>query len=420
MSFLSRISDMLFGARGPAEVVVTRTENSVSFRLPGQHPSWGAQGAVFVLMTILGAFGVFLIVNGFWRFGADGVANWCGGPTVILFVSAMIVLAVRMRISWRYEIELTPGELRVHYVTTPQRACVARIDLTPIRQLTVVRKGLKSLLQAEGVDGSVRLIIRQQDHDALVRLANLLAAERDLHVAIEDPRSIQADRVAAPVSSKIALTRHDTGITFDFPLPADPRERARTRAWVLFEIGILSLISTIIVYVFFQVYNFETGVIFLVVPFVGGLIALASASGQSWKAWLDHTSDADMRQLSVAGNMLIRTSRDHRKQVWYREEIRFVGMVERSYESNSSGEGGSYVTIMRAFQLVVESNDGQSAILHGIDAEAAQADYRPKAELEWIATEIRRALFNEPGEPNFAPPEEIAHAIQVTDERISK
>ena len=92
---------------------------------------------------------------------------------------------------------------------------------------------------------------------------------------------------------------------------------------------------------------------------------------------------------------MIRTSRDHRKQVWYRQEIRAVAIEDRTETHESHSEGGSTtVTITYITQLVLELQSGEKPILTAHFTDDPKRDYRPRAELEWVATQLRQALFN--------------------------
>jgi hypothetical protein len=242
--------------------------------------------------------------------------------------------------------------------------------------------------------------------------ASINPARRVLKIAVEDPDQLVPEREAAPLGCKIVLVRHDTGLTLDFPLTSDARDGARRRAWRTFEVGVLTLLGTVIVYALGAFLQRPELLPFLVIPFVAGLICLMSASGQGWKAWQEDAGDAELRQLSVAGNMLIRTARDHSKQIWYREEIRAIDVVERVLQTTTTNSEGTIDTTTSKFLDVrLELLDDKNVVLREIDAATAQADYRCKAELEWIATELRRALYQEAAEAQAILPDETAHSI---------
>jgi hypothetical protein len=108
-----------------------------------------------------------------------------------------------------------------------------------------------------------------------------------------------------------------------------------------------------------------------------------------------------VRQLSIADDLFICTASDLRKRIWYRQEIRTIALVEADVETTSTDENGSaHTVISRVLRLVVELHNGEQVILLGISA--GLADYRPRAELEWIATMLRQALGTEAGA--LAPP----------------
>lgn len=418
MSFLSRIMSALVGEADSTDIESTRTRAETTFRLPPQFPGWNVRLPMLIILVGLGVYGIFLVISGTLRFAADPRNYLCMAISVVLIACTVVLVFVRTRFGWHYEISLTSSELCAYYVTLAQRYCIARMDMTPVRQLTIVRKGSKSLLQAEAADDTVRLILREQKHDVLVRLANALAGEfasftqRLLKIAVEDPDQLVPERETAPLACKIVLVRHETGVALDFPLTSDARDGARRRAWRTFEVGVLTLLGTVIVYALGAFLQRPELLPFLVIPFVAGLIYLISASGQGWKAWQEHAGDAELRQLSVAGNMLIRTARDHSKQIWYREEIRAIDVVERVLQTTStSSEGTVDAATSKFLEVRLALLDGKDVVLREIDAATAQADYRCKAELEWIATELRRALFQEATETPPFTPDETAHSI---------
>ena len=134
------------------------------------------------------------------------------------------------------------------------------------------------------------------------------------------------------------------------------------------------------------------------------------AANRSFTAWTGTKADEDLRQLSVAGNLLIRTTRDHRKQIWYRHEIREISLQE-SVETHESSEGGTTYAY-RLLLSVVLHND-ERGLLMTMECGYPLTDYRPRAELEWIATLLRQALHTEaPSEATAVSAEPVSEAIR--------
>src|SRR5262245_16461294 len=211
MRFFRRIFGSLFGGRGPADIVPTRPPAGTTFRLPNQHPRWDAQATLYTVLAIVATYGIFLLVNSIAQDVFERGKQICLFVCVWFVILALFALAVRMRIDWHHELRLTPAELSVHYVASGQRFRTVCVNLAPVRQLTIVRKGKRSLLQAEAPGDSVSLILREQDHELLVRLAHLMADERAyldptlpaIRVAVETPGAIVAERVIPPLNTKI-------------------------------------------------------------------------------------------------------------------------------------------------------------------------------------------------------------------------
>ncbi len=196
--------------------------------------------------------------------------------------------------------------------------------------------------------------------------------------------------------SNVTLTRHDTGITFDFLLPEDPRELARRRAWRLFEIGLFTLVATVIAYVVLHMLEWRVEMTFLAILLLVGITFLATAGSHSWKAWLDDESGDAIRQLSFAGDMLICTSRDHRKRIWYRDEISAIAISSETLATDAYKRPHSVASV----QLAVTLKDGASVAL------GSPWPRQQRADLELILNELQKAMSKHP------PPVNTSHAIQ--------
>ena len=206
-----------------------------------------------------------------------------------------------------------------------------------------------------------------------------------------------------PVDWNVRATVTEGGITVDFPVCS-----STGGAWHFFKIGAFLLTGSAICLALGNMKDYwlswvSTAGLLLLVCGVGAVLLAAESWRLSWLADGDHVS-----QLAVAGNLLIRTMRDHRKNVWYREEIRAISVEAETHthaEDTETEIGTLYVTI-HAVYLFVKLNSGEKVALFGWRVRAPATDDRPKAELEGIATQLRRALF-------LAGKAASSHAIQA-------
>lgn len=177
------------------------------------------------------------------------------------------------------------------------------------------------------------------------------------------------------------VTEHETGVTLDFPCPRDAHREGRLRAWRSFEIGIGLQIGAVIWYGFCGMANWPAGQLLAVLPLATGVVVLVVASSQSWAAWQEPVTDDQIIQISVVGNILIATARDHRKQVWRQEDITDVAL-----------ELMPRVDSCDAVRLLLKSNDSCDVVMLG--PFIARDDERGlEAELPRIAQVLRQALF---------------------------
>ena len=427
-----RIRDFLFIApSGPSDILVTRTSDGIQMRLPDEYPPAKVPddigGFMFGLLFFGGSLALiaFMLHNG--SQAVPPAPTELRDPSSFLFtLPAIALIAFLAVLARRYnshiELLLTPTELFVYSVYARFRWRKARIDLAPIRQFSVVRSGAKSTLQAESVDEPPKLLLQERDHDSLLALANLLARERalldptrgaTLVAAESSPHAqelsclraqdsftsesaspeMQVERRDRPLHSKIVLTRQETGVTLDFPLIADSRIHDRRAAGGTFKIAIGIWAALFACWGFCWAIDQPPLIgCFCPVAVLGAAtLFLAACQAATTGQYYPH----GLRQLSITDNLLIRTAFDQSKQVWYRQEIRTFGLVEDNVESTATDENGSsYPVVNRVLRLVVELHNGEKAILLGISA--GLADYRPKAELEWIATQLRLALQVQP------------------------
>ncbi len=149
-----------------------------------------------------------------------------------------------------------------------------------------------------------------------------------------------------------------------------------------------------------------------------GLILFLFALRQFWLHWQDPEKDESLSQIALAGNLLVRTSRDQRKQIWYRQEILEYAIEEEMEEHTTSGEGSTSTTIILHLTLYAKLHNGEKAMLIRRSTSPPWFDYRVKAELEWITTHLQneRRLDDGGDGPEVLPtiiPEE--HITKIED-----
>lgn len=186
------------------------------------------------------------------------------------------------------------------------------------------------------------------------------------------------------IPAKPVLSSNATGITIDFPLSDDDRDCARRHAWMFFQVGVFVLVGTVFGFAIFHRVGLAFYAWIVYFPFIGGLLLLIVAAHKGTQSWQTAHHDDDVRQLAVSGNLLVRTTRDHRKQVWYRDEIKAIQLDDR-----------------RPPILVVVLENGESAIL-------AIWDDGETNEPERVASALRQAL-NTPVKTQT----DLSHAIQL-------
>lgn len=118
-----------------------------------------------------------------------------------------------------------------------------------------------------------------------------------------------------------------------------------------------------------------------------------------------------LRQLSVVGDLLVRNAGDQRKQIWYQHEMRAI-ILEHEVATSTCEFLGKMPFTFQTFYLrvLLILHAGDSIELFTKTASDPLNDYDRHAELEWITTQLRLALF-----PSLthSKDERIAHAIQV-------
>ncbi|MBI3823375.1 MAG: hypothetical protein HY289_11955 [Planctomycetes bacterium] len=217
--------------------------------------------------------------------------------------------------------------------------------------------------------------------------------------------------IAAPFDTLIIARRTEHGVTIDFPLAVDAWVDRRLRAWRTFEIGIFVMMGALIWFAYCAMLGWDRPIVLSAVGLIAGILLLMWAGSQSWSTWTDPQPDDDVRQLSVAGNLLIRTARDHRKQIWYRDEIRelAVDVAEGSPGVRySEPQGSEYLTLGLPGHYPV-----LTVVLHNHDR-AVLVSNHTRAELEWIAELLRHALAAEP-DPAKTP---LSEAIKADNESV--
>jgi hypothetical protein len=245
----------------------------------------------------------------------------------------------------------------------------------------------------------------------------------EIRMLAKETVETRQEHLAPAVHSSVIVTRHDAGVTIDFPFSLDGHLEARRRAWRYFEVGILLLIGTVIGFPVCVAVWFEM-IPILAVTFVAGIIALVAAADRMWSAWNDVPGNDFLCQLAVADNLLIRTWRDQRKQIWYRHEIRAIWIEDKLNNTVRESEGCNTGRSTHAFQLVIELQSGDGIALLADGSNMPAGVFRPKAELEWIATLLRQTLGLEPVErpasPMLAEDRASSQAIQEIAGRVKE
>lgn len=408
MANLRRLWCILAGERDQTDIAVTREAAGARFRLPGRGHDREFWTPWLVGSLALTPIFIFIIIQAGLELPPED-HNVVGTTFCLAAILAALGLVIwKWRITWHYQVTLTPTQLIVDYFATNQQHRLLTLDVTKIRQLTLIRYSDLTELQAECDDDSLWRLVRDREFACVMRLAQLITAERPAPIPIhtESPGEIQAEREEPPLNSKIVLTRTETGVTLDFPMPEDRRASLRRKAWRWFEAGLFLLVGDVLAYAILAVFQWRDPLPFLAIPFFAGLICLMTAASQASTAWSGAGGDADLRQLGVAGNLLIRTTRDHNKRVWFDHEIARIE-VERDFTE----DGPDWLL------LKLHTNAGEATTLYGPFGDDSRTDYRRKAMLEWIATVLKHALHRSEHDVSLEPmPAEVeesrAHAIQ--------
>jgi hypothetical protein len=222
----------------------------------------------------------------------------------------------------------------------------------------------------------------------------------------------------------VFVTRHEAGVTIDFPFSLAAHLKARRLAWRFFEVGILLLIGTVVCFAVCRMAGWSGIIPMLAVTFIAGIVALMAAASRMWSAWNDASANDFLCQLAVAGNLLIRSWGDERKQIWYRHEIRAIWVEDKLNSTVKESDGCNTSSLTHAFQLVIELQSGGGIVLLADGSSLPAGAFRPKAELEWIASLLRQALDREPGEtpasPALAEDRASSQAIKEITDRIKE
>jgi uncharacterized membrane protein YgdD (TMEM256/DUF423 family) len=224
------------------------------------------------------------------------------------------------------------------------------------------------------------------------------------------------DQQAPALHSSVFVTRHEAGVTIGFPYSSDSRLETRRRAWRFFEVGILLLVGTVVCYAVCSMAGWSGIIPMLAVTFFAGIVTLMAAASRMCSAWNHAPGNDFLCQLAIAGNLLIRTWGDQRKQIWYRHEIRAIWIEDKLNNTVRESEGCNTGRSTHAFQLVIELQSGAGIVLLADGSNLPAGVFRPKAELEWIAALLRQALGLEPVErppsPMLAEDRASSQAIQ--------
>jgi hypothetical protein len=408
MAFPRLFRRLILGERGPADMVVTRTADAVHFRLPNRRSGWQA----YVLILAAASLGAIVLALLF-------------GTTFLALVLVAAYLA--WRFTWHCELTLNAKHLRVDCLSSWTRRTQRMIALGHIGQFTVIRHARTALLQAESGNDETETILADRSADMLERLAHMLSerhaelAERKMpiRVAVESPLDgIRSERLLPPLNTRIVLNWHISSIMLDFPAPPlvdpEPASGQLRRAIVpclMFGAGMSVPAAGFGVALFVKQGPDSTATILvtLVILFFPLFTALAAACvilRNEYFRTPPRRAACWLRRLVVTDDMLIRTMLNGGKQVWYRDEIeRICVEVERTRIGAN----------MLWLRLVTKA--GEREDLLGAIADRGVEDYRPRAELEWIATALERALAAQPMPADFlvGTRERDWHAEQIQD-----
>jgi hypothetical protein len=245
-----------------------------------------------------------------------------------------------------------------------------------------------------------------------------------VHMPANEAVEIGQEQLEPALHSGVIVTRHESGVTIDFPFSLDGHLEARRRAWRFFEVGMLLLNGTVLCFAVCIMAGWSAIIEILAVTFIAGLIVLMAAASRMWSAWSDALDMDFLCQLAVAGNLLIGTWRDQRKQIWYRHEIRAIKIDDKLNSTAQESEGCNTCHSTYAFQLVIELQSGEEIILLADGSSLPAGIFRQKAEMAWIATLLRQALNSEPGEgpasPALAEDRASSQAIQEIADRVKE
>ncbi len=237
---------------------------------------------------------------------------------------------------------------------------------------------------------------------------------RGIPVTLPGEEVVKAHRVTAPIKTAITLTQHETGITFDFPMCDSVRSIESEEAWRIFQIGLFLVVGAVLAHAIIK--STIPGLMshqIVGVPFGAGLTILVIAANRASRLLREKDAQNDNpQQLSVAGNLLVRTSRDQQKQVWYENEIRDIVLTQSALTGATDDAGGYTYN----FRLEVWLHNGEIVNLITWNSVVLNADDGPREELEWVTTQLRLALWPTATSAEPSPADDPhANAIRAKD-----
>jgi hypothetical protein len=212
--------------------------------------------------------------------------------------------------------------------------------------------------------------------------------------------------------TKVLVTMTQAGVTLDFPLAPDLRRLADDRAWRIFTVAIILLVGSLLWFSVCQVLHWHDYQGFSLLMFVLGILGLIAAVTSSSSARQHTECNDDLRQLAVVGDLLIRTSRDQRKRILYRQEVRAILVEDVVITNTKQGAAGIMYLTIHAVHLLVELHSGEKVLFIGRAMTDPASDHRLKAELEGIAGQLRHALWRNLPPPWIPENTTSSHAIQ--------
>jgi hypothetical protein len=378
--------DLLFGPPLITETILSETPEGAHIRLPDLHPPrafW-----VVVLMLILTAFPLLLVsLSLLWPINSDTAAQHL---LVVILITGSVVLGQlllstlqSLRLRWHYEVDISNYLMESHRCMFEQRKVVACVEVGNIRRI-LVKDGLRVetvddrtvALQFENLPGVQQQLFRWIV-DVLIRRSLLPS----LHYV--DATEARVERLPKPPGSKLIAEETQYRFHVEFPLPVvlpDEQNRRRSR-----QLALAAIIMVALAFLVFLPATIVTGRQFggcfgvsLFVGFAALIFSLLTAVGQSVA---EQQTQHITHSLCAADGLLIRTDARGCKTIWDRVEIKDVRVEVEigQFDSESNAKMPDILNLC----LIKHSRPAER--IHS-------AQHIRRAEMEWIASQLRHAL----------------------------